>query len=305
MNALVISSFPAACVSVYGFVIAALKSGIGIIVDADVSSTFPGVQAYAVFLVVATITSGTLAKQSSGALRLLYSVLLVLNIAALVFTGETLALLAVAIALLFFVFKRGRLAAPVILILFLLPYAILLLPEDIAALVFKYVGDGTPYGEMLQRWRASLDILENDLWIGIGMGSESFAARISEYYIEGHTSSSNIFLELGIEAGVFALAALFLSLAVRLRHRAHYARYIRSSQVSTLSPALGASFFGLVFYGSLNYIWADMPSFYLFWLVFGMGSASLRIAKKESDDRILYYEDARRSDYSAIDVEIK
>ena len=257
------------------------------------------------FLVVAIITSGTLAKLSSGALRVLYSALLVLNVAALVFTGETLALLAVAIASILFIFKRGRLAAPAMLIFFLLPYAILLLPDDIAALVFRYVGDGTPYGEMLELWRASLDILEGNLWIGIGMGSESFAARISEYFIEGHTSSSNIFLELGIEAGVFALAALLLSLAVRLRHRARYARYIRASQVSTLSPALGAAFFGLIFYGSLTYIWADMPSFYLFWLVFGMGSASLRIAKKESDDRILYYEDARRSDYSAIDVEIR
>ena len=159
--------------------------------------------------------------------------------------------------------------------------------------------------DMLNLWRASFDIFESNVWIGIGMGSESFITHISKYLIDGHASSNNIFLELGIEAGVFALAALVLALIVRLRHRARYARYIRSSQVSTLSPALGVAFFGLVFYGSMNYIWADMPSFYLFWLVFGMGAASLRIAKRESDDRILYYEDARRSDYSAIDVEIR
>ena len=63
--------------------------------------------------------------------------------------------------------------------------------------------------------------------------------------------------------------------------------------------------FALIFLGSTEYIWADNPSFYLFWCVFGIGSASLRISKRQLDDRVLYYEDTRDVDYSAIDIEIK
>ena len=35
-----------------------------------------------------------------------------------------------------------------------------------------------------------------------------------------------------------------------------------------------------------------------------MVSAAIRVAKKEHDDRVLYYEDTRASDYSVIDIEI-
>jgi hypothetical protein len=68
---------------------------------------------------------------------------------------------------------------------------------------------------------------------------------------------------------------------------------------------IGATLVGLVFYGSMNYVCGSSTSFYPFRLIFGVASASLRIAKQESDDRILYYEDTRASDYSAIDVEIR
>jgi hypothetical protein len=128
---------------------------------------------------------------------------------------------------------------------------------------------------------------------------------MADYRVYGHSSAYNVFLELGVEAGIFALIAFVTVLLVRLRHRAKYARYVGSSEVSVLSPAIGVTVLALIFYGSMNYIWGSCASFYLFWLVFGIGSASLRIAKQESDDRILYYEDARASDYSAIDVEIR
>jgi hypothetical protein len=57
--------------------------------------------------------------------------------------------------------------------------------------------------------------------------------------------------------------------------------------------------------GATECIWTGEGSVYLFFVIFGMGAATLRAAKKEVDDRVLYYEDARAVDYSAIDIEIR
>jgi hypothetical protein len=53
-----------------------------------------------------------------------------------------------------------------------------------------------------------------------------------------------------------------------------------------------------------HYIWASADSFYLFFLVFGVGSATLRVIKRERDERILYYEHTKRVHSAAVDIEL-
>ena len=54
----------------------------------------------------------------------------------------------------------------------------------------------------------------------------------------------------------------------------------------------------------VNYIWSSTSAYYLFWCIFGMGSATLRVAKRDYDDKVLYYEETGDSDSSVIDIEI-
>ena len=61
----------------------------------------------------------------------------------------------------------------------------------------------------------------------------------------------------------------------------------------------------LMAYGAFYYIWADMTMYYLFWCVFGLGSASLRVAKQEFDDRFAYFSDGSAEDSSSIDISIR
>ena len=60
----------------------------------------------------------------------------------------------------------------------------------------------------------------------------------------------------------------------------------------------------LIAFGMTEYIWADETLLYLFWCIFGIGSATLRIAKREHDDRVMYYGDLMTADTSVIDVKI-
>ena len=61
----------------------------------------------------------------------------------------------------------------------------------------------------------------------------------------------------------------------------------------------------LMVYGVFHYIWADMTMYYLFWCVFGLGSASLRVAKNEFDESAAYFRDGSTEDASSIDIAIK
>ena len=61
----------------------------------------------------------------------------------------------------------------------------------------------------------------------------------------------------------------------------------------------------LIAFGMTEYIWADQMIYYLFWCIFGIGSATLRIAKREHDDRVMYYGDLTTVDSSVIDVKVR
>ena len=66
----------------------------------------------------------------------------------------------------------------------------------------------------------------------------------------------------------------------------------------------GACLFSFLAFGMVNYIWSDICAYYIFWCIFGIGSAALRVSKKDYDDRVIYYEESSALDSSVIDIEI-
>ena len=120
----------------------------------------------------------------------------------------------------------------------------------------------------------------------------------------GYPDSSNLLIEVGLEAGAFALIFFLGILLTRLRHRSIQYLYVRNSHIGVLANLSGACTFALLAFGVVNYIWSDPAAYYLFWCIFGIGSATLRVVKKDYDDRVLYYEETSAVDSSVIDIEI-
>ena len=115
-------------------------------------------------------------------------------------------------------------------------------------------------------------------------------------------NSGNLFLEIALEAGALSLI-LFLALIIsRARHRTLYRVYVKDSVVKRSQPMVSMAFFSILFYGLFTYIWADESMFYLFFVVFGIESAMLRVCRRERDERVNYYALARSSESAAIDV---
>ena len=154
-------------------------------------------------------------------------------------------------------------------------------------------------------WRVALEVLSANIFFGIGIGEGCFAEEFSPLGFEGVENAHNFFIELGLEAGVFALLAVLLLFVVRFRHRAIYQRYLGESDMSLISTMEAITASSLILLGTTFYLFENSVITYLFWFVFGLGSAALRVAKRERDDKILYYEDIKSPDSSVAEIKIK
>jgi hypothetical protein len=259
----------------------------------------------AVCLMTSVIFAVGMIKQSGVVSRTIYIISALLSLTALVISGEIFAVIAVVLCIAAHNFIKGnRLIWVLLPCMILLPLTILLLPNHILDALFTYSPSISSAEELFSLWRHSLEVLLNNIFVGIGIGKESFVTEMANLGVHGYSDSSNLFIELGLEAGIFALICFLLVLITRLRHRSLRYLYVRNSQIETLAAVSGAALFCLLAFGMVNYIWSSPSAYYLFWCIFGMGSATLRVAKRDYDDKVLYYEETGDSDSSVIDIEI-
>ena len=259
----------------------------------------------AVFLIAAVLLSVVMIKQSNGISGKLYICSSIVLLIGLVISGEVFAALAAILGVLAYHILKNNLRPGIFLPLLLaVPTLILLLPNEFLNYVFTYSPSVVSAEKLIDLWNNSLKILSNNLLIGIGVGTESFAEEMVAIGVEGYPDSSNLFIELGLEAGIFALIAFMCIIFTRMKHRSLHYLYLRNSQIERLSCVCGACMLSLLAFGMVNYIWSEPATYYFFWCLFGIGSATLRVAKKDYDDKVIYYEESSAFDSSVIDIEI-
>ena len=260
---------------------------------------------FSVFLIVAGIfTLSALIESKTIVERIFYPLVLALLATALGFTLNFFAYTVVVFCVAaYFILKLKKLCAVAILLLYALPYALFLLPTEVLEGDFVTALLGTDVGSHFEVWRASWQLFWDNPWLGIGMGEESFLEEIRAYGVSAQ-SSRNLFLEIACEAGIFALVFFVLILVTAARHRGVYRRYVKHSQVRTVSKASAIALVAFVIYSTVNYVWISESLCFVFWCVLGFRSALLRIAKREHDERKLYYNNSVSSESADVDVQI-
>lgn len=306
-GSLILSGVGASVTSVVQFIVVLAQEGINV-TQQQLSHVLSREDGVAAFLMVAAVLSFGMIGQASKKMGRALFFLGILCVIALVLSGEVLAITSLLLGLAaYFIIKSNSLPGLLLPVLLVLSVLVLLLPERILDVVFTYSPSVVSAHELFGLWRKSVSVLISsfsNLLIGIGIGGKSFAEEMSRVGVYGYNDSSNLFLELGLEAGIFALLAFFVLILVRMNHRNVQHLYVRSSQISGIANLSGACLFSLLAFGMVNYLWSDISAYYLFWCVFGIGSASLRVAKREYDDRVVYYEESSALDSSVIDIEI-
>ena len=306
LNSLIFSCTLPAAISIVQLIVKIVKAGGEFLTSEDLDSIFVRADGLSVYMLVSAVLAFSMAKHNSGAARVIYSICQVMAMIGLLISGEIFAVIALLIAVMAYrVLKSNKVVALRLMLLLVLPLIFLLLPNSyLDAMLSLSSSPINSFSELVSLWSASFDAFLGSPLVGIGMGADSFVSEMASYGIFGYPDSANLFIELGLEAGVFALLAFVAILIIRIRHRKSYFLYIRGSQLGSISLICGACLFGMLSFGMLNYIWSDMSVYYLFWTLFGIGSATMRVAKREYDDLVFYYEDITAVDSSVIDVEI-
>ena len=307
ISSIVISSVPVSCYSVYQLIRAAFTGFEGF---DGVGAAFDSPDLLAVYLIVVLILSVYFVNaRRSARKRALYTVISFLTLVALAATLEVWAFVACGLGFLAYVSTRlGSASGAVSAFLSLLPYALILVPDGwLMRLASVPFFSSLGISEMVTKAGVSLQILADHILLGIGIGADSFAEEYEKYASTGavYENSGNLLLEIGCEAGIFALAAFLVIMLIRAVHRTVYRSYVKDSPVGKLSDFSAAMLVSLLAYGAFSYIFADMTAFYLFFTVFGIGSSALRISKQDFDDLAAYLSDGAAADSSSIDVVIR
>lgn len=307
INAVIISSIPVSIIAISEAVIEIMNDGISSF--EGVTATFDKPYTLAIFLIVALSFSVYFVDvRRSYAAKVLYSVTTLINFVALFFTLSFWAFGALIIGAIAFLVQKMRYGAGLtLLVLSIFAYGLLFAPNEYLELIASYeIVDALGLSNSIYRWQSAMSMLKDNLLLGVGIGADSFIAEITNY-VESvdYRNSGNFLLEIACEAGVISLAAFVLIYLIRVRHRGIYQPYIKNSRVSKISSYTTVITVMLMVYGAFNYIWADMTMYYMFWCVFGLGSAALRVAKSEFDERVAYFSDGSAEDSSSIDISIR
>ena len=313
-SALGLLSFPVSIYSIYQYFFTTPSDIWSDAVFADairtrVTGTFQNPNVLAMFLLVASIFAlyHLRATKKTGG-KIVCGIVLILHLFALALTFSrgayiALGLTFIALIVLRYAKKPGLLLTG----LAILPHLLFFLPSSIIERllsVFNLADSSIAY--RLSIARSSIAMFLDRIFLGVGVGEETFREAFFAYAEEGVIAphSHNLLLQIGCEAGIFALICFILLLVLRAREATVSVPLIRKSTVRLSSVYSLATLFALILFGFSDDIFSTFPIFYLFWIVFGIGSAVLLVAKREMEDRANYYGDEQSPESSIVDIRL-
>ena len=230
------------------------------------------------------------------AVKLIYAIYLIPTLFAMAVTLRPWVIVAVVSGLIVYLaFKARHISGILLGAIGFLPYVLLFLPDS----WLSFIGDLAPmsflgFDEYIGVWIESRGIFLDNIWLGVGTGDFMDAPY-----------TANFLLQIGLEAGVLVLFVFLAIFLTRLQHRTIYAPYVANSEVSLITDFADISVMVLMVYGLFTPLWSAPTIYYLFWCTFALGSAVLRVSKREFDERVGYFSDGAGQDSSSIDIAIK
>ncbi len=215
---------------------------------------------------------------------------LLLLLSALALTWSRGAWVGLLLSLFLFILLAVRKPARIFFwISLFLPNLLLFAPESFIkrfSSIFSFLG---PYADSsiyyrFQIWRSSLLLFFDNLWGGIGISSENFLQCYLPYAANGAELAEhahNLYLQIGIEMGIFALVAFLLLLIVVLRRLLSSLRgELAGGRPSTFGIGAFCSIFALLVFGAFDHVLYDFRIFFLFFAAIGLVSAAGRMTDK-------------------------
>ena len=279
------------------------------VIRTRVTGTFENPNVLAMFLLVAALLALYHLRSAKVMWqKLVCFVILGLHLFALTLTFSRGAYIAIGFTLIaLLVLRYAKHPGLLLSGLAILPHTLFFLPSSLVERllsVFNLADSSISY--RLSIARSSIAMFRDRILFGIGVGEQTFRDAFFAYAEEGIVAphSHNLFLQIGCEAGIFTLICFLLILMLRGREATVSVPLTRRSTVRLCSVYSLAALFALILFGFSDDIFSTFPIFYLFWIVFGIGSAVLQVASREREDKRNYYGDGQRPESSIVDIRL-
>ena len=290
VDAIVFSSLPVAVIAIADYIVNIFGTG-----RVPSSSVMSSPYILATYLcVVASLVAFSVIGVRGAVKRGIYIALLPVIALALACTEcipvlIVLPILVVARAIL----RSRKIPKELLLLLAVLPSLLFLLPSDVLSAISSLSPMNTTLVELREGLLRMLKVFSENILVGVG------AADLSD---PSSGVTLNAILGLGYRFGIVAVVVLCVVCAIRLRQHTVYSVFFKSSQLSVFSNMTTVAMFAMAACGWYCDVFADLGLYCLFFALFGLNTAALRISKNEYEEREWYFKDQNAVDSSAVDI---
>ncbi len=302
LKAIIVSSVPIAVLSVLEF--AFEKHLFGLTPPEysteGISATFSSSASLAAFLTLSVILSFGfyLGKRVKYKKRSYLAIFVLLLIALTLTLKYSMLFLLLGIFVTLRIFTSKKLPADLVSIISLLAPLVFMLPSDMGNAVTDFFRSEQSFSEQVSGIRRAAELFRDNIWFGIGISNKS--PTVTEA-----SDGANLLIGLGLELGIFALVFFVFIVILRFRHITSFRTLFRGTSLDLPIRVTSVALASMLLCGIGIYIFDESVILYLFLSVFGILTSLLHTVKKDNDERLGYYSDARTSESSAIDISLR
>ena len=138
-------------------------------------------------------------------------------------------------------------------------------------------------------YQAALAVIKKSPIHGGGLGTAATQAFIKDWrlyhgrapFVHAH----NFYLQVWIEAGLMGIIGFVGSMLWNIKRAAHTARHTAPSEARTITCAAASAMCGAMVCGLADYLWNYPRVMVIFWFVFAMALAGVKVCRKEAAEK--------------------
>lgn len=132
-------------------------------------------------------------------------------------------------------------------------------------------------------WRASLAMLADNWWFGVGPGNQTFVRAYGLYMKSGFDALGTycVPLEVAVETGLVGLG-VFLTMVVACLARGHVAFWSKDGWERWIAAGAAAGLVGMMIHGAVDTVFYRPQVHFLFWLLISLLATSLGNGEKDA-----------------------
>lgn len=290
IDAIVFSSLPVAVIAIAEYIVNLLTVG-----RRPASSVMSSPYILATYLcVILTLATFSIIAVHGSVKRGIYIAFLPVLTIALIATECIPVLIILPLLVVARSIMRSRNAKKeLMLLLAVVPSLVFLLPVSVLSAISSLSPMSTALPELRAGLISAFETFTKSVFIGKGAADLSASAP-SEFV--------NTILGLGCRFGIIAVIVLIAVCVIRLRQDTTYSVFLKSSQLSVFSTMTTVAMFAMLTCGWFVDVFADLGLYCLFFSLFGLNTAALRISKNEYEERAWYFRDQKDVDSSTADI---